>query len=100
MIESCDGKKDKHSYSDIVITTDCQKIVLELLATATKDNLDEHFERVLKYAELLSADEIWIVHFTCEDGYSKKLLQWPPDDRINVVHIFHDQKLLNVLMNA
>jgi len=27
---------DKHTYSDIVITTDSQKIVLELLATATK----------------------------------------------------------------
>ncbi|CAB4430237.1 unnamed protein product [Rhizophagus irregularis] len=52
---------------DIVITADHQRIVLELLATATKNDLDEHFERVLKYAELLSADDIWIVHFTCED---------------------------------
>ena len=83
------------TYSDIVITTDRQKIVLELLATATKKVLDEHFERVLKYAELLSADDIWIVHFTCEDGYATQKL----DDKINVVHFFHDQ-MLNVIMNA
>ena len=100
MVQNHDGEKDKHSYSDIVITTDRQKIVLELLATATKKELDEHFERVLKYAELLSADELWIVHFTCEDGCAtQKNLQWPSDDRINVVHIFHDWKF-NVLMNA
>ena len=87
------------TYSDIVITTDRQKIVLELLATATKKDLDEHFERVLKYAELLSADDIWIVHFTCEDGYATQKLQWPPDDKINVVHFFHD-RMLNVIINA
>jgi len=98
IVEKRDGEKNKHSYSDIVITTDRQKIVLELLATATKKELDEHFERVLKYADLLSANEIWIVHFTCEDGYSKKL-QWPSDDRINVVHFFHD-RMFNVLINA
>ncbi|CAG8468601.1 9499_t:CDS:2 [Rhizophagus irregularis] len=42
--------------SDIVITTVRQKIVLELLATATKEGLSEHFERVLRYAEQLSAN--------------------------------------------
>ena len=98
IVEKHDSEKDKHSYSDIVITTDRQKIVLELLATATKKELDEHFERVLKYAELLSADEIWIVHFTCEDNYAQKL-QWPSSDRINVVHFLHD-RMLNVKMNA
>ncbi|RIA91896.1 hypothetical protein C1645_875149 [Glomus cerebriforme] len=91
---------DEHTHSDIVITTDRQKIVLELLATATKKDLDEHFERVLKYAELLSADDIWIVHFTCEDGYATQKLQWPSNDRINVIHFFHDQMLVNVLMNV
>jgi hypothetical protein len=68
MVKNCDNKRNKLLYSDIVITADHQRIVLELLATATKNDLDEHFERVLKYAELLSADNIWIVHFTCEDG--------------------------------
>ncbi|CAI2201064.1 18814_t:CDS:1, partial [Funneliformis geosporum] len=91
---------DTHTYSDIVITTDSQIIVLELLATATKKDLDEHFKRILKYAEQLSADDIWIVHFTCEDGYATQKLHWPSDDRINVIHFFHDQMLVNVLMNA
>ncbi|CAB4489018.1 unnamed protein product [Rhizophagus irregularis] len=75
-----------HLYSDIVITADRQRIFLELLATATKNDLDEHFERVLKYAKLLSADDIWIVHFTCEDGYAAQKLHWPSNDKINVVH--------------
>ncbi|PKY30009.1 hypothetical protein RhiirB3_392248 [Rhizophagus irregularis] len=102
MVES-HAKKHVHTYSDIVITTKRQRIVLELLATATKKDLDEHFERVLEYAEKLSADDIWIVHFTCEDSYATathEKLHWPPDDRINVIHCFHNRSLENVLMNV
>ena len=29
------------------------------------------------FLELLSADDIWIVYFTCEDGYTTQKLQWP-----------------------
>ncbi|PKY52660.1 hypothetical protein RhiirA4_425443 [Rhizophagus irregularis] len=100
IVENRDNGRNKHLYSNIVITADRQRIVLELLATATKNDLDEHFESVLKYAELLSADEIWIVHFTCEDGYAARKLHWLLDDKINVVHFFHDRRMLNVLMNA
>ncbi|CAG8685961.1 15691_t:CDS:2 [Rhizophagus irregularis] len=94
------------AYSDIVITTKRQKIVLELLATTTRNELNEHFDRVLKYAKELSADDIWVVNFTCEDGYgvqkTKNRPHWPPDDndRINVIHFFHDHLFEYVLMNA
>nr|CAG8514657.1 1732_t:CDS:2 [Entrophospora candida] len=92
-------EKDKHNYSDIIITSQHQTVILEILATATKKELNEHFERVLNYAEKLSTNEIWIVHFTCEDGAIQNL-HWPPDDRkfgsVNVVHFFHDWRLENV----
>ncbi|CAB4489031.1 unnamed protein product [Rhizophagus irregularis] len=100
IVENCDNRRNKHLYSNIVITADRQRIVLELLATATQNDLDEHFKSVLKYAELLSADEIWIVHFMCEDGYTARKLHWPLNDKINVVHFFHNRRMLNVLMNA
>ena len=88
------ANKDKYidTYSDIVITAKDQRIVLELLATATRRELNEHFKRVLEYAEKLSADDIWIVHFTCEDRYAThEDVHWPSDDRINVIHCFHNQ---------
>jgi hypothetical protein len=91
---------DKHTYSNIVIKTPKQTIVLELLATATKKELDEHFVKVLDYAEKLSANEMWIVHFTCEDYTTP---YWPSNrkfDKINVVHFFHDQMFKNVQMNV
>uniref|UniRef100_U9TG30 Uncharacterized protein n=1 Tax=Rhizophagus irregularis (strain DAOM 181602 / DAOM 197198 / MUCL 43194) TaxID=747089 RepID=U9TG30_RHIID len=100
IVENCDNRRNKHLYSNIVITADHQRIVLELLATATQNDLDEHFKSVLKYAELLSADEIWIVHFMCEDGYTARKLHWPLNDKINVIHFFHNRRMLNVLMNA
>ncbi|RIA78690.1 hypothetical protein C1645_842599 [Glomus cerebriforme] len=70
-----------------------QVIVLELLATATEGELNEHYNRVLNYARLLVANESWIVHFTCEDDYNKKPL-WPSDallkQNLLVVHFCHD----------
>src|SRR5581483_6233573 len=92
---------NKHMYSDIVITTTFQRTVIELLATATEKDLNEHFKRVLEYAEILSANDIWVVHFTCEDRYAThEKLHWPSDDRINVIHCFHNQILENVLINV
>ncbi|POG82312.1 hypothetical protein GLOIN_2v1497389 [Rhizophagus irregularis DAOM 181602=DAOM 197198] len=96
-------EKDKHYFSDIIIVTSKQKVVLELLASATKNELNEHFERVLHYAEMLSASDIWIVNFSCEDDAAKKP-HWPPNDgnfeSVNVAHFFHDQKFENVRMSA
>ncbi|PKC73339.1 hypothetical protein RhiirA1_522996 [Rhizophagus irregularis] len=64
-------EKGKHYYSDITIMSEDQTAVLELLASATKNELNEHFERILNYAEMLSANDIWIVNFTCEDNATK-----------------------------
>ncbi|PKC55716.1 hypothetical protein RhiirA1_502660 [Rhizophagus irregularis] len=96
-------EKDKHYYSNIIIISLYQTVVLELLATATENELNEHFERVLNYAKMLSANDIWIVNFTCEDDATKKPY-WPPNDgkfeSVNVVHFFHDRKFENVRMSA
>ncbi|CAG8719209.1 14047_t:CDS:2, partial [Rhizophagus irregularis] len=104
LIDHADNdEKDKHYYSDITIMTPCQTVVLELLASANKKELNEHFERVLNYAEMLSADDKWIVNFTCEDDATKNP-HWPPNDRkfesVNVVHFYHDRKFENVRMSA
>jgi len=36
-------------------------VVLELLATATRTQLDEHFVQAIEYGNKLSAEEVWIV---------------------------------------
>lgn len=91
---SYNGNRNKHSYSDIFIRSPYgQAIVLELLATATESELNDHYNRVLNYARLLSANESWIVHFTCEDDYDKQP-HWPSDallkENLFVIHIYHD----------
>ncbi len=59
LIEHADNdKKDKHNYSDIVIISAYQRIVFELLATATKKELDEYFEKMFDYMKKPSANEI------------------------------------------
>ncbi|PKY47408.1 hypothetical protein RhiirA4_543937 [Rhizophagus irregularis] len=79
-------KKDEHYYSDITITSQHQTVVLELLASATKNELNEHFKRMLDYAKMLSANDIWIVNFTCEDDATKKP-HWPPNDENQVIQL-------------
>jgi hypothetical protein len=96
-------EKDKNYYSYITIMSQHQTVVLELLASATKNELNKHFERVLIYAEMLSADDVWIVNFTCEDNATKQP-HWPPNDgnfeSVNVVHFFHELKFENLRMSA
>lgn len=46
-----------NKYCDIVVRKDDQVILLKLLATPTKGQLDEHYDHVLIYAESLSATE-------------------------------------------
>ncbi|RIA99389.1 hypothetical protein C1645_730990 [Glomus cerebriforme] len=99
-IEYHANKNNKYIYSNMIIKTPKQTIILKILATATKKELDEHFVKVLDYAKKLSANEIWIVHFTCEDYTTP---YWPSDkkfEKINIAHFFHDQIFKNVQMKV
>ncbi|CAG8506723.1 19758_t:CDS:2 [Racocetra fulgida] len=87
------NKNGNHKYADIVIKSSNSTIVLELSATARKKDLNEHFTRALNYSKLLSASEVWLIHFTCEDNYTKNP-HWPADWKLKkglrVVHFCHD----------
>lgn len=94
----------KHRYSYIVIDTPFdEKIVLELLATADTNDLDEPFQRALDYARLFSATETWIVHFTCEDNYVEQP-HWPSRSQLqtnlNVAHFYHDHLFTKINLIA
>ncbi|CAJ0913355.1 16617_t:CDS:2 [Entrophospora sp. SA101] len=68
-LKYCASGHINNKYVDIVISrSDHPKIVFEFLATATKKELKEHYERALIYDKKLPADETWIVHFTYEEN--------------------------------
>ncbi|KAG0195935.1 hypothetical protein BGX31_005699 [Mortierella sp. GBA43] len=57
--------KGHSKYSDIVISKDNKPtVVMEILATATKDSILEHFERAMLYKEKIGASAAWMIHFT------------------------------------
>jgi hypothetical protein len=81
----------KHKHTDIILQKDDRPpIVLKLLATGDPDFVKSHIEKTPEYMALLSADEGWVVHFTCEDDYDPI---WQSDvelDKgVNVVHFSH-----------
>uniref|UniRef100_U9TBH0 Uncharacterized protein n=1 Tax=Rhizophagus irregularis (strain DAOM 181602 / DAOM 197198 / MUCL 43194) TaxID=747089 RepID=U9TBH0_RHIID len=53
--------KSVHLVYIILICSGKPTIILELLATSTKKELDEHFERTLKYSQLLKRSHL-IIH--------------------------------------
>jgi hypothetical protein len=97
--------QNKHKYCDIVISKPTTPtVVLELLATGDVSFVRAHIEKTPYYKDLLSADEAWVVHFTCEDDYLDHPT-WQSDEQlqregINVVHFWHDQGFSTASMSA
>nr|CAG8434217.1 15002_t:CDS:2 [Entrophospora candida] len=93
-LKYCASGHINNKYVDIVISrSDHPKIVFELLATATKKELKEHYERALIYDKKLPADETWIVHFTCEANAISEPC-WPTKSQLQkglrVIYFWHD----------
>jgi hypothetical protein len=97
--------QNKNKYCDIIISkSNTPTVVLKLLVTEDVSFIRAHLEKTPYYKDLLSADEAWVVHFTCEDSYldhptwqSNEQLQ---REGINVVHFWHDQVFSTVSMSA
>ncbi|KAF0425148.1 P-loop containing nucleoside triphosphate hydrolase protein [Gigaspora margarita] len=77
----------------VISQPDHPTIALELLATATKKDLKEHYERAFLYDKKLPANETWVVHFTC----CKKAISepyWPTESQLQgglrVIYFWHN----------
>ncbi|CAG8609162.1 4574_t:CDS:2 [Ambispora gerdemannii] len=102
----CEDGDYHHLYCDLTIKKSDSPnpvAVLELLATASPPKLDSHFEQVFKYAQQLNPLEVWVVHFSREDGVVENPY-WPckqlQERGLNVVHLWHDKEFKNVRMSA
>ena len=93
-----------HKYSDVVISKDDKPtVVLEILATASRSSILEHFQRTIDYKDLLKADMAWAIHFTRQDDYLDEP-DWPSDAQlekgVGLVHFWHDQNYTTLRMIA
>jgi hypothetical protein len=97
--------QNMNKYCNIVISKpNTPTVVLGPLATGDVSVVQAHLEKTPYYKDLLSADEAWVVHFTCEDNYLDHPT-WQSDEQlqregINVVHFWHDQVYSTVSMSA
>ena len=93
---------EKDRFTDIVLQKDpSPPIVLELLATGDPNDVKTHIEKTPAHMALVSANEGWIVHFTCEDDY-RPIWQSDAelDQGLNVVHFWHNLSFTQVQMWA
>lgn len=82
----------QHKYTDMILQQDkSPPIVLELLATGDPSSVKSHIAKTSENNRLLSANEGWVIHFTCEDDYGPI---WQSDEElnngVNIMHISHD----------
>ena len=58
----------------VIIKPGESTVPLKLLATVDTGSIKQHINKTpeYKYKRLASAQEAWVVHFTCEDGYLLK----------------------------
>jgi len=88
----------RYRYSDIVIQQpDHKPIILGLVATGEPGFLRYHIEKTPEYMALASADEGWVIHFTCEDSL---IPTWQTDAElrggVNVIHVSHAEDFTNL----
>ncbi|CAG8787293.1 5027_t:CDS:2, partial [Racocetra persica] len=93
----CEDGDFHHFYCDLTIkNADVPNpvAVIEVLASGSVPKIKKHFDQVLKYADQLCPEEVWIVHFSREDSVVSDPY-WPSEklqDRgLNVIHFWHDE---------
>ena len=63
--------------------------------------MESHIQKTSEYMARLSANEAWVVHFTCEQDYHPI---WQSDvelsSGINAVHFVHDLDFKDVVMST
>ncbi|GBC05840.1 hypothetical protein RclHR1_06470003 [Rhizophagus clarus] len=91
-----------HLYCDFAIKFNSSTFpiaILELVVTASSADLERHYIRIFEYASQLCPDEIWVIHFSCEDNF---VPYWPrkrlQKRGLNVIHFWHDKKFKNITM--
>jgi hypothetical protein len=84
-------------YTNITLKEGDRIIVMELLATGDRSFIQSHIEKTPEYMTLLSVDEAWVIHFTCEQDYNPV---WQSDAQLdkglNMVHFSHDSSFSNI----
>lgn len=63
--------------------------------------MDSHFKRALEYKRLFYFDEVWVIHFTCQDGATEDPY-WPGGEELReglrVAHVWHDLEMNEVVI--
>ncbi|RUS18183.1 hypothetical protein BC937DRAFT_89064 [Endogone sp. FLAS-F59071] len=89
--------KLEHEFFDIVISTRITQqphIILELMASGVKNEVQEHYDKALKYGSHVENPEVWVIHFTCLDDVTvQPHLQSESElnQGLNVAHFWHNR---------
>jgi len=66
------------------------KILLELVATATNSDVINHFHRATSDAPALNIQEAYVIHFTVNNEEQHKYPFPEPTEMVKAIHVWHD----------
>lgn len=96
---------ERYKYLDIVIEKNKRKILLKVIAIETRRCIIKHLEKTSDYKNRISAEEAWVIHFTCQDEYLVNNTYWLSDnillyENIYIIYIWHNKSFKKVQMSA
>jgi hypothetical protein len=77
---------------DLEIGASGQRVLLELMATGTDAQVEEHYKRAAEYRVAINAHSVWLVHFVAT---GQRNFPQPPDG-VQAAHICHDKAFEHV----
>eukprot|EP01128_Nolandella_sp_AFSM9_P007604 TRINITY_DN421_c0_g1_i5.p1 TRINITY_DN421_c0_g1~~TRINITY_DN421_c0_g1_i5.p1 ORF type:complete len:618 (+),score=132.83 TRINITY_DN421_c0_g1_i5:76-1929(+) len=81
----------------VLIPSPKHRLVLELVASSTIQDIEEHFSRALAYANVIGAPHCWVVHFTVKEESENFVYPYPSQDSgVQVMHIHHNLEFSTV----
>ena len=75
----------------VVIPSQDDRIVVEIVVSETVNAIKEHFVRAREYADILDSKECWVLHITTDSLFNCPAPH--PSLDVSVLNVYHDLKL-------
>ncbi len=88
--------KNDTQYCNLVLKYPGYMTLLELVATAPIEKIQEHIDRAVKFKEVLNAQEAWVIHFTMQKPAEHNAYTSMTSQDVRLLHVWHNETFTEV----
>jgi hypothetical protein len=83
-------------YCDLALKYPYNTTLLELVATAPLDKIQEHIDRTEHFQKVLRAQEAWVINFTLQKPTRHYEYTQLTSEHVNLLHVWHNETFTEV----